>query len=85
MTLAKSVVEGYIMSQRAYIGSAMRNGSKKSWHVCPPNPNEHPILEKMDLENEPIRATIRKLVQHHVAVTSTLVIFETFSANRPPL
>jgi hypothetical protein len=28
---------------------------------------------------------IRKLVEHHVAITSTLVIFETFAPNRPPL
>jgi Amidohydrolase family len=28
---------------------------------------------------------IRKLVQHHVAITSTLVIFETFAPDRPPL
>jgi imidazolonepropionase-like amidohydrolase len=53
--------------------------------VCPPNPDDHPILEKIDVESEPVQATIRKLVQHHVAVTSTLVIFETFVANRPPL
>jgi imidazolonepropionase-like amidohydrolase len=53
--------------------------------VCPPNPDEHPILEKLDVESEAVQAVIRKLVQHHVAVTSTLVIFETFAANRPPL
>ena len=28
---------------------------------------------------------IRKLVQRHVAITSTLVIFETFAPDRPPL
>jgi hypothetical protein len=28
---------------------------------------------------------IRKLVEHHVAITSTLAIFETFQPNRPPL
>jgi imidazolonepropionase-like amidohydrolase len=53
--------------------------------VCPANPDDHPILEKIDVESEPVQATIRTLVQHHVAVTSTLVIFETFVANRPPL
>jgi imidazolonepropionase-like amidohydrolase len=53
--------------------------------VCPPAPDEHPILEKLDVESEPVQAMIRKLVQHHVAVTSTLVIFETFVPNRPPL
>lgn len=53
--------------------------------VCPPNANDHPILEKMDVESEPIQGTIRKLVQDHVAITSTLVIFETFASNRPQL
>lgn len=53
--------------------------------VCPQNPDDHPILEKLDVESEAVQAVIRKLVQHHVAVTSTLVIFETFAANRPPL
>ena len=53
--------------------------------VCPPDADRHPSMEKMDIESEPVQAVIRKLVQHHVAVTSTLVIFETFAANRPPL
>ncbi len=53
--------------------------------VCPPDADGHPSMEKMDIESEPVQAVIRKLVQHHVAVTSTLVIFETFAANRPPL
>jgi imidazolonepropionase-like amidohydrolase len=53
--------------------------------VCPADADRHPSIEKVDVESEPVQATIRKLVQHHVAVTSTLVIFETFAANRPPL
>ena len=53
--------------------------------LCPPDPDEHPILEKLDVESQPVQDVIRKLVDHHVAVTSTLVIFETFVANRPPL
>lgn len=58
---------------------------KKEPDVCPPDPDEHPILEKLDVESKPVQEVIRKLVQQHVAVTSTLVIFETFVANRPPL
>jgi imidazolonepropionase-like amidohydrolase len=58
---------------------------QKQPDICPPNPDDHPILEKLDVESEAVQAVIRKLVQHHVAVTSTLVIFETFAANRPPL
>jgi imidazolonepropionase-like amidohydrolase len=53
--------------------------------ICPPDADRHPSIEKVDVESEPVQAMIRKLVQHHVAVTSTLVIFETFAANRPPL
>jgi imidazolonepropionase-like amidohydrolase len=53
--------------------------------VCPPDADRHPSMEKMDIESETVQAVIRKLVQHHVAVTSTLVIFETFAANRPPM
>ena len=58
---------------------------KKEPDVCPPDPDQHPILEKLDVESKAVQEVIRKLVQHHVAVTSTLVIFETFVANRPPL
>ena len=58
---------------------------RKEPDVCPPDPDEHPILEKLDVESQPVQDVVRKLVDHHVAVTSTLVIFETFVANRPPL
>jgi imidazolonepropionase-like amidohydrolase len=53
--------------------------------VCPPDADRHPSIENVDVESDAVQAVIRKLVQHHVAVTSTLVIFETFAANRPPL
>lgn len=53
--------------------------------VCPPSANDHPSIEKLDVASEPVQAMIRRLVQHHVAITSTLVIFETFAPNRPPL
>lgn len=53
--------------------------------ICPADADRHPSMEKMDMEGETVQAVIRKLVQHHVAVTSTLVIFETFAENRPPL
>jgi imidazolonepropionase-like amidohydrolase len=53
--------------------------------VCPPSANDHPSIEKVEVSSEPVQAMIRHLVQKHVAVTSTLVIFETFAPNRPPL
>ena len=57
----------------------------KQVDVCPPDADNHPSIENVDIESGPVQATIRKLVEHHVAMTSTLVIFETFQQNRPPL
>jgi imidazolonepropionase-like amidohydrolase len=53
--------------------------------VCPPSANDNPSIEKLEVSAEPVQAMIRHLVQKHVAVTSTLVIFETFVPDRPPL
>jgi len=53
--------------------------------VCPPSANDHPSIEKVDVESGPVQSMIKKLVQHHVAVTSTLVIFETFAQEQPPV
>jgi hypothetical protein len=43
------------------------------------------MAQSLDVEGPQVQAMIRTLVQHHVAVTSTLAIFETFTPNRPPL
>jgi len=58
---------------------------EKQPDVCPPNADNHPSMERVEVNGEAVQAVIRKLVQHHVAVTSTLVIFETLAPNRPPL
>lgn len=51
--------------------------------VCP-NPQQAVIAAaKLDIESEPIRETIRTLVTHHVALTSTLPVFEQTVASRP--
>jgi hypothetical protein len=43
-------------------------------------------LEKsLDVEGPEVRAMIRDLVEHHVAITSTLAILETFGPNQPPM
>ena len=43
------------------------------------------VFESLDLESDPVRATFREMVQHHVAMTSTVVILEGLMANRPAL
>jgi len=53
--------------------------------VCPGQRPPQLALAKMDVEGPEIQGTIRDLIAHHVAVTSTLAIFESFVPNRPPL
>src|SRR5258708_6230109 len=48
--------------------------------VCPPGPTAAE-LALLDVTGDPVQRTIRELVQHKVAVTSTLAVFE----NAPPL
>jgi len=57
----------------------------KQVDVCPPRADDHPAIENVEVSSPPVQAMIRHLVEHHVAVTSTLAIFETFQPNRPPL
>ena len=51
--------------------------------VCP-NPTQAVIAaNKLDVNGPEIQKTINTLVQHHVAVTSTLPVFEQFVPSRP--
>ena len=51
----------------------------KTPDVCPANP--YSSLDKLDMNGAEVQRTIHDLVQHHVAVTSTLAVFES----APPL
>src|SRR5579864_6502879 len=57
----------------------------KTPNVCPSQQLTAKTLAGIDIESAPVQSTIHDLVAHHVAVTSTIVIFETFSLNQPPL
>ncbi len=51
--------------------------------VCP-NPNAATAAAaKLETESEPIQTTIHTLISRHVAVTSTLPVFEQFVSTRP--
>jgi imidazolonepropionase-like amidohydrolase len=51
--------------------------------ICP-NPTQAVIAaSKLDINSEPIQTTIKLLVAKHVALTSTLPVFEQFVASRP--
>jgi hypothetical protein len=54
--------------------------------VCPSDPSEaEKALLAQDVKAAPIQDMIRDLIAHHVAITSTLPVFETFVPNRAPL
>jgi imidazolonepropionase-like amidohydrolase len=53
--------------------------------VCPSQTETANTIAKLDVESAPMQGMIRDLVAHHVAVTSTLPVFEAFIVGRPPL
>jgi imidazolonepropionase-like amidohydrolase len=57
----------------------------KAADTCPPDKEITQSLAKLAVDGPEIQRTIRELVQHHVAVTSTLAILETFDARRAPI
>ncbi|MGH9709290.1 MAG: amidohydrolase family protein [Candidatus Acidiferrales bacterium] len=57
----------------------------KATDACPSQQLTAKTLADIDVESAPVQETIRDLVAHHVAVTSTIVIFETSAPNQPPL
>lgn len=60
--------------------------SKKQPGLCPgQGPPMQEMATKLDMNSAPVQAMIHDLVQRHVAVTSTLAIFESFVPNHPPM
>jgi imidazolonepropionase-like amidohydrolase len=53
--------------------------------VCPAKEASEDFAKNVDIEGAPVQAMIRDLVSHHVAVTSTLAVFEIGVPNRPAL
>jgi imidazolonepropionase-like amidohydrolase len=53
--------------------------------VCPSQQITEKALAQLDVEGSEIQGTIHDLIEHHVAVTSTLPVFETRAPGRPPL
>ncbi len=60
--------------------------SGKKHGVCPDDrAADQEMADKLDVTSAPVMAMIHDLVRHHVAVTSTLAIFEPITPNRPPM
>jgi imidazolonepropionase-like amidohydrolase len=52
---------------------------------CPDNPKDLPFYASLDLQSAPVREMIADLVKRHVAITSTLPVFEVDVAGRPAI
>lgn len=52
--------------------------SRKKADQCPDRSDWLPELARIDVTSAPVQAMIKELVDHHVAVTSTLAILEAF-------
>ena len=55
----------------------------KSQDVCPDSERAFATLAGLDLNSLPVKSLIALLVAKHVALTSTLTVFETFVPGRP--
>jgi hypothetical protein len=53
--------------------------------VCPAGKAEEHLEKSVEIDSAPVRDMIQDLVAHHVAITSTLAVFEISVPNRPPL
>lgn len=52
---------------------------------CPDTPNDMDFLSKLDVKSGPVHEMILDLIQHHVAITSTLPVFEVEVPGRPSI
>jgi imidazolonepropionase-like amidohydrolase/glyoxylase-like metal-dependent hydrolase (beta-lactamase superfamily II) len=53
--------------------------------VCPAREAAEDFAKNVNIESAPVQDMIRDLVAHHVAVTSTLAVFEVSVPNRPAM
>ena len=51
--------------------------------VCPGQARGQQTIAAIDIDGVPFKALVKKLVDKHVALTSTLTVFETFVKGRP--
>ncbi|HEY7392384.1 MAG TPA: amidohydrolase family protein, partial [Bryobacteraceae bacterium] len=57
----------------------------KKRDICPGQQETLKVIGALDLKSSPVQKMIHTLVADHVAVTSTLAVFEAFIPGRPPL
>jgi hypothetical protein len=59
---------------------------EKKPDTCPPTTEQsRAAFLNLTPESTQVRALFQTLIEHHVAITSTLPVFEAYSSDRPPL
>ena len=59
--------------------------AKKPDACPPPSAAKNAVFANLSGESPQLRELFQTLIQHHVAITSTLPVFEAYSSDRPPL
>jgi enamidase len=57
--------------------------ANKQPDVCPGQATGQQTIAALDPNGEPFKALVQKLLSHHVTLTSTMTVFETFTPGRP--
>jgi imidazolonepropionase-like amidohydrolase len=68
-----------------FVDTEFYSGKKPGICPMPERMAVQEMADKLDMAGPEVMAMIRDLVAHHVAVTSTLSIFESFVPNRTPM
>ena len=82
VTLSEATDLGIDDIEHAFMGSTDFVPDKKP-DVCPGQAAGQRTIAALDPGGVPFTALVKKLVDHHVALTSTLTVFETFTPGRP--
>jgi imidazolonepropionase-like amidohydrolase len=82
VTLSEATDLGIDDIEHAFMASTDFVADKQP-DVCPGQAVGQRTIANLDPAGAPFQALVKKLVDHHVALTSTLTVFETFTPGRP--
>ena len=82
VTYAEAVDAGIDDLEHGFMASTDFVADKQP-DVCPGQAAGQRTIAGLDENGEPFKALVKKLVDHHVALTSTMTVFETFTPGRP--
>jgi len=85
ITYPEAIALGIDNLEHGPIGTDAEFVPGKKPDVCPGAAAMFASWEAPAIGSAPVQALIRNLVDHHVAITSTLAVYELLVPNRPPL